>query len=49
MNVEVVVVKPFLGFARGDLISDPLQIDRIMDSEHRGCVVRVMASSPAGS
>ncbi|MBV8524326.1 MAG: hypothetical protein JOY71_19725 [Acetobacteraceae bacterium] len=45
MQTHLVVVRPFSGFARGDLITDPSRIAEILQSEHALNVVRVLAQS----
>ena len=46
MNIRLVVVKPFAGFARGDIVADPARISEMLKSEHANCVVRVSATTP---
>jgi hypothetical protein len=41
MKLALVVVRPFAGHDHGDLITDPTEITRVLDSEHAACVVRV--------
>ena len=41
MGFHLVVVRPFSGFARGDVISDPPRISEVLKSEHAHCVVRI--------
>jgi len=46
MEMHLVVVKPFDGLARGDIITDPTRISAILSSEHARFVVRVAAQKP---
>lgn len=41
MNYHLVVVRPFDGLSRGDLITDPVKIAAILNSERIRFVVRV--------
>ncbi len=43
MTIKLVVVKPFLGFKRGDAITDPGEIARLLAAGHAGSVVRVLS------
>jgi hypothetical protein len=43
MTIKLVVVKPFLGFKRGDAITDPGEISRLLAAGHAASVVRVLA------
>jgi len=43
MELHLVVVKPFNGLARGDMVTDPTRISAILSSEHARFVVRVAA------
>ncbi len=45
MIIKLVVVKPFLAFKRGDAITDPAEIARLMAAGHGGSVVRVLAEA----
>jgi hypothetical protein len=45
MDMHLVVVKPFGGFVRGDIVSDPTRVAEILNSEHVRFVVRVAASA----
>ena len=49
MDMHLVVVKPFDDFARGDVISDALQITTILKGEHAHSVVRVAQQIAKGS
>jgi hypothetical protein len=49
MEIHLVVVRPFGGFSRGDVISDPARITSILGSEHARFVVRVGARMPGGA
>ena len=42
--MELVVIKPFDGLARGTVIADQNRIAQILGGEHAHCVVRVSAS-----
>ncbi|HUB47013.1 MAG TPA: hypothetical protein VMB73_18685 [Acetobacteraceae bacterium] len=46
MEMHLVVVKPFDGLARGDIIKDETRISAILSSEHARSVVRVAAQMP---
>lgn len=46
MSIRLVVVRPFAGFARGDIVADPVSISRILKSENAHCVVRVSSNTP---
>ena len=39
MDMHLVVVKPFAGLARGDIVTDTIRINEILNSEHarRSC------------
>jgi hypothetical protein len=41
MDMHLVVVRPFGGLARGDIITDTDRIGEILSSEHARWVVRV--------
>jgi len=43
MNIHLVVVKPFDRLTRGDTVTDPARIARILGSEWAHSVVRVLA------
>jgi hypothetical protein len=43
MTIKLVVVKPFLSFKRGDAITDPGEISRLLAAGHAASVVRVLA------
>jgi len=45
MNMHLVVVKPFSGLARGDVVTDEVRITQILRSEQAAHVVRVVAPS----
>lgn len=45
MTNKLVVLKPFSGFKRGDMITDPAEIANILASEHALSVVRVTEAS----
>lgn len=49
MRIHLVVVKPFEGFSRGDIITDPARIAGIVSSERAHYVVRVAARMPGGA
>ncbi len=46
MNIELVVVQPFAGRARGEVITDPAEIERVMASNAAHVVAR-RAPAPA--
>ena len=45
MDMHLVVVKPFAGFARGDVVTDDGRIAEILRGEQAAHVVRVVAPS----
>jgi hypothetical protein len=45
MNIQLIVVRPFDGLARGDTVTDPARIAQILTSEWAHSVVRVLAAS----
>ncbi len=45
MNMHLVVVKPFSGFSRGDVVTDQVRVSQILRSEQVAHVVRVVAPS----
>ena len=45
MNIRLVVVRPFAGFARGEIVADPARITQILKSEHAHCVVRISSTA----
>ncbi len=45
MDMHLVVVKPFGGFARGDVVTDKGQVADILRGEQASHVVRVAAPS----
>lgn len=47
MNIHLVVVQAFGQYAKGDLVTDPVQIATILASAHAGHVVRITANSAA--
>jgi hypothetical protein len=49
MDIHLVVVKPFGGLARGDIITDKARISQILSSEHARGVVRVAAPISKGN
>lgn len=46
MEIHLVVVKPFDGVARGDIIKDQTRVSEILSSEHARFVVRIAAQIP---
>jgi len=48
MNIHLIVVKPFDGFARGDTVTDSARIVQILSSECAHSVVRVLVMSGKG-
>ncbi len=49
MEIHLVVVRPFDGLSRGDLVTDPARITTILSSERAHYVVRVAARMPGGA
>jgi hypothetical protein len=43
MKIHLVVLKPFQGFSRGDVITDAATINKILAGPQAGFVVRVSA------
>ena len=48
MELNLVVVRPFAGLARGDVITDAKRIEDVLHSENAAHVVRVMAPKKGG-
>lgn len=48
MDTHLVVVKPFDGFARGDIITDVTRIAQVLAGEHAHAVVRVQPTQNKG-
>ena len=46
MEMHLVVVRPFDGLARGDIIVDPARVSTILTSERAHFVVRVASQMP---
>jgi hypothetical protein len=46
--MHLIVVRPFGGLERGDVVADPTRIAEILRSEHAHCVVRVVAPAHKG-
>ncbi len=44
MSIRLVVLKPFGGFKRGDMIIDPTEVAKILSSSHSSFVVRVSST-----
>ena len=49
MNTHLVVVRSFGGLARGDVVTDAVQIAEILSSEHARSVVRVVTPANKGA
>jgi hypothetical protein len=49
MEIHLVIVKPFDGLSRGDVITDSARIASILSSERAHYVVRVAARMPGGA
>ncbi len=49
MEMHLVVVKPFGGLARGDIITDPARVIQILNDENAHSVVRVQSPSAKGN
>ena len=49
MDIHLVVVKPFSGLARGDIITDKAKITQILSSEQARSVVRVATPVSKGN
>jgi hypothetical protein len=47
MDTQLVVVRPFAGFARGAVVTDPAQVKAILAGEHALNVVRVLGEGAA--
>jgi len=43
MKFHLVVLKPFAGFKRGDLITDQAMVEKVLAGPQAGSVVRIMA------
>ena len=48
MSLQLVVVRPFSSFARGDVISDAARVEKILSSENARSVVRVVVPPAKG-
>ncbi len=48
MDLHLVVVRPFGGLVRGDIVTDVLRIAEILGSEHAHDVVRVVMPTKSG-
>jgi hypothetical protein len=48
MSMHLVVVKPFAGFTRGDVVTDETRIAQILAGEQAINVVRVVTPSQQG-
>ncbi len=48
MDMHLVVVRPFGGLARGDVVIDNARIAELLNSEHAHDVVRVASSVKEG-
>lgn len=49
MTTHLVVVRPFGGFARGDIVRDETRMNDILAGENAVHVVRVLAAAPASA
>jgi hypothetical protein len=49
MSVELVVVRPFGAYGKGQSITDAATIAKVLAGENAGYVVRVTAPQPASS
>ncbi len=49
MNMHLVVVRPFGGLCRGDIITDVARITEILNGEHAHSVVRVETPASRGA
>jgi hypothetical protein len=49
MQVHLVVVRPFAALNRGDVITDPVRIAKILRGEHAQHVVRVATPADKGA
>ncbi len=49
MDLQLVVVKPFEGLARGDIVTDTARVNEILNGEHARCVVRVVVPANRGA
>ncbi len=48
MSIKLVVVRAFGTHARGDVIEDEAEIERVLAGEHANLVVRVLAPKQEG-
>jgi hypothetical protein len=48
MNIHLIVVRSFNGLTRGDTVTDPARIAKILNSEWAHSVVRVLAAPVKG-
>jgi hypothetical protein len=49
MDMHLVVARPFGDFARGDIVTDPVRIEKILNSEHARSIVRVAQPATKGA
>jgi hypothetical protein len=49
MDMHLVVVRPFGGLARGDIVTDTARIAKILNCEHACSVVRVANPANKGA
>jgi hypothetical protein len=49
MDMHLVVVKPFGDHARGDIVTDAVRVNQILNSEHARSVVRVVMAANKGA
>jgi hypothetical protein len=45
MDIQLIVVRPFDGLTRGDAVTEPTRIVRILNSEWVHSVVRILVAS----
>jgi hypothetical protein len=48
MNIQLIVVRPFDGLNRGDVVTNPARIALILNSEWARSVVRVLVAPGRG-
>jgi hypothetical protein len=49
MNIHLVVVRPFDGLTRGDTVTDPARIAKVLSGEWAHSVVRILATVSKGN
>jgi hypothetical protein len=48
MNIQLVVIKPFRNYIKGDVIMNIDEISQILNSDHKSFVVKIEVSAQVG-